>query len=45
MLYGFSGRDPAKFVKAAGEANLFHIRDLEVPTKQVSISGHDYGTT
>lgn len=36
VLHGFSGRDPSRFVRAAGQADLFYVRDLEVPAHQVS---------
>ena len=35
-LYGFGGKDPARFVRAAGHADLFYVQDLDTPTGQAS---------
>ena len=35
-LYGFGGKDPARFVRAAGHADLFYVQDLDTPIGQAS---------
>ena len=35
-LYGFGSKDPARFVRAAGHADLFYVQDLDTPTGQAS---------
>lgn len=35
VIHGFNGKDTSRFVKAAGQADLFYIKDLEIPVKQV----------
>jgi len=34
-VHGFAGKDPARFIKAAGHPDLFYLEDLEVPIQQV----------
>lgn len=35
-VYGFGGKDPARFTKAVGYPDLYFIEDLEVPVEKVS---------
>jgi hypothetical protein len=35
-MYGFSSRDPARFVRAAGFPDTFHVLDPEVSITQVN---------
>ena len=34
-LHGFSCRDPLRFVRAASQADLYYLQDLEVPVNKV----------
>ena len=36
-LYGFSGKDPARFARAAGHQDLLYLHDPELTFEQVTL--------
>lgn len=36
-LYGFGGKDPARFAKAAGHQDLLYVHDPELSFEQVQL--------